>query len=148
MAVLCARVSALASPGYAAAPQQTPDGKGGRNQSRHLGGRSPSAAPPTAARKWALLKVQELFPGFESRPPRPQWQSSRRRRDAARLLVLHLTRRPQSRAASLLAAPSPLLAAFRSSFSREGSGREGKRRQAAGTRWPCWLPSSRQVSKQ
>jgi len=52
MAVLCARVcQPLASPGYAAAPQQTPDGKGGRNQSRLLGGRSPSAAPRTAARK-------------------------------------------------------------------------------------------------
>ena len=35
----------LSSPGYGAAPQQTPDGKGRRNKSALLGRHSPSAAP-------------------------------------------------------------------------------------------------------
>lgn len=46
MAVPRARVcQPLWSPGYSAVPQQTPDGKGGRNKSGLRGGRSPLAAP-------------------------------------------------------------------------------------------------------
>lgn len=52
--------------------------------------------PDSGPQRGLLLQVQELFPGFGSRPPRPPWGSFRRRSDAARLLALHLTRRPKS----------------------------------------------------
>lgn len=113
-------------------------------RSRHLmakveetgaGSRAGAAPRPpldSGPRRGLPLKVQELFPGFESRPPRPRWGSFRRRSDAARLPALHLTRRPKSRAAGLLPAPSPLPAAVRYSCSREGSG--GERAGGAGER--------------
>lgn len=130
MAVPCARVcQPLLSPGYGAVLQQTPDGKGGRNKSGLLGRRRPLGRPSTAAHKRVLLKVRELFPSLESRPPGPRWESSCWRRDA-RLLALHLTRRPQSRAARLLPALSPLPAASTSpSLGREVGEREGGDRE-------------------
>lgn len=111
-------------------------------------GAEPRPPLDSGPQRGLLLKVQELFSGFESRPPRPRWESFRRRSDAARLLALHLTPRPKSRAAGLFPAPSSLPAAFRYPFSREGNGGEGRRRRGARTRWLCRLPSSWQVSKQ
>lgn len=74
----------------------------------------PLSHPLAASHKWVLLlKVQELFPGFECRPPRPQRESASRRRDAAGPLALHLTRRPQSRAVRLRPAPFPAPGCFR-----------------------------------
>lgn len=100
--------------------------------------------PLAASHKWVvLLKVQELFPGWGSRLPRPRQESVRRRRAAARLPSLHLTWRPQP-GQPFLAAPSPLPAALLASSSREGGGGEGRRRQRAGSA----APSPWQVSKQ
>lgn len=129
----CAPVPAPVASRIPRSSQQTPDGKRWKKPERAappppLDGR-PQVGPPPPS--------QELFPGSESRPPRPRGESSCRRRRDARLLALHLTRRPQSRPGQprLLPAPSPLPAASaRPSLGWEVGG-EGRRRPGARTRW-------------
>lgn len=79
----CARVAAPVVSRRRRSSAQTPDGKGGRDDLR-------PRQPPTS--RSSSSKCRNFSQGFESRAPRPRWGSARRRRDAARLRVLHLPR--------------------------------------------------------
>ena len=58
----------LSSPGYAAAPQQTPDGKGGRNKSRLLGWGSPSVSPRQPTSGSSFSKCRNFSQGLNPVP--------------------------------------------------------------------------------